>query len=61
MEELQEMTDDERIQRLFDVEIINSLVNGRYQERAQNAIKLWKLYTLCLWIQESDVTISGRA
>ena len=55
------MTDDERIQRLFDVETINSLVNGRYQERAQNAIKLWKLYTLCLWIQESDVTISGRA
>jgi len=45
---------------LFDVETINTLVNDRYQERAQNAIKLWKLYTLWLWIKESDVTISGR-
>jgi asparagine synthase (glutamine-hydrolysing) len=60
-DELQEMTDDERIQRLFDVETIECLIDDHYQRRAQNAMKIWNLYTLWLWIEEFDVTVPERA
>ncbi|WP_018256164.1 asparagine synthase (glutamine-hydrolyzing) [Halomicrobium katesii] len=55
--ELSMMVDDERIERLFDIDYLESMVKDYYEGRTPNAMKLWNVYTLWLWLEEFDVAV----
>lgn len=56
-EELDELTADDRMQRLFDTDYLETIIRDHYQGAEQNAMKIWNVYTLWLWVEEFDVTV----
>ncbi|KAA9398352.1 asparagine synthase (glutamine-hydrolyzing) [Haloarcula sp. CBA1130] len=56
-DELSELVNDDRMQRLFNTDYVEKIIDDHYREAAQNAMKIWNVYTLWLWLMEFDVTV----
>lgn len=55
--DLREMIDDDRFGEVIDTQVAEQLINDHFAGRADNAMKIWALYTLWLWLDTFDVTV----
>jgi asparagine synthase (glutamine-hydrolysing) len=55
--ELDQMLTDDRFAEVVDITVAQELVQDHFEGRADNAMKIWALYTLWLWLDTFDITV----